>query len=46
MKRAYRLDVLTCPRCAGPMRLIATVDDPDVIATILAHLRGRPPPPP
>ena len=26
MKRAYALDVLSCPRCQGPMRLIAVID--------------------
>jgi hypothetical protein len=32
------LDVLRCPRCAGRMQLIATIDDPAVIQRILAHL--------
>src|SRR5215470_3501923 len=27
-----------CPRCAGRMELIATIDDPAVIVQILAHL--------
>ena len=31
-------DVLTCPRCGGRMRLIATIHDPGVIRRILAHL--------
>ena len=26
MKRAYSVDVLVCPRCAGPMRLVALMD--------------------
>ena len=38
MCRAFDLDVLRCPRCAGRMELIATIDDPAVIARILAHL--------
>src|SRR5262249_25812528 len=38
MRRAFNLDVLRCPRCAGRMELIATVDDPAVIHRILAHL--------
>ena len=38
MRRAFDLDVLRCPRCAGRMELIATIDDPAVIAQILAHL--------
>ena len=38
MRRAFDLDVLRCPRCAGRMQLIATIDDPTVIQRILAHL--------
>jgi hypothetical protein len=38
MRRAFDLDVLRCPRCAGRMQLIATIDDPAVIQRILAHL--------
>jgi hypothetical protein len=50
MRRAFDLDVLACPRCGGRMRLLATIEDPQVIRTILAHLgpsRGpRPQPTP
>ncbi len=28
--------MLACPRCGGRLRLIATVEDPDAIRTILA----------
>ncbi|HEV2054777.1 MAG TPA: transposase [Methylomirabilota bacterium] len=38
MRRAFDLDVLRCPRCAGRMQLIATIDDPAVIQKILARL--------
>jgi len=38
MRRAFDLDVLRCPRCAGRMELIGTIEDPAVIARILAHL--------
>jgi hypothetical protein len=34
----FGLDVLRCPRCAGRMQLIDTIDDPAVIQRILAHL--------
>jgi hypothetical protein len=34
----FDLDVLHCPRCAGRMHLIATIDDPAVMQRILAHL--------
>jgi hypothetical protein len=38
MRRAFDLDVLRCPRCAGRMQLIATIEDPAVIQRIRAHL--------
>jgi hypothetical protein len=38
MRRAFELDVLRCPRCAGRMELIATIDDSAVIHRILVHL--------
>jgi len=38
MRRVLALDVLACPRCGGRLRRIATVDDPAVVGTILAHL--------
>ena len=38
MRRAFDLDVLCCPRCAGRMELIAHIDDPSVIHRILGHL--------
>ncbi len=39
----FGLEVLRCPRCAGRMQLMATIDDPAVIQRILAHLGLRPP---
>ena len=38
MKRAFEADVLACPRCGGRMVVVATIDDPAVIARILTHL--------
>ena len=38
MRRAFALDVLRCSRCADRMELIATIDDPAVVARILEHL--------
>ena len=31
------LDVLACPRCGGRLRVIAIVQDPAVVRTLLAH---------
>ena len=50
MRRAFDIDVLTCPRCGGRLRLIATVEGPAAIRQILAALAsteecvGRAPP--
>ena len=38
MHRAFGIDVLACAQCGGRLRLIATLHDPAVIRTILAHL--------
>ena len=38
MHRAFAMDVLACGHCGGRLQLIATLHDPAVIRTILAHL--------
>ena len=50
LRRVYALDALACPRCAGRMRLIATITQVEVIRAILMPCgfptalpeRGRP----
>lgn len=37
-RRVFREDLEVCPRCAGDVRVLAAITDPDVIAAILAHL--------
>jgi hypothetical protein len=37
-RRAFEIDVLACPDGGGRLRLLATIEDPEVIAKILAHL--------
>jgi hypothetical protein len=39
------IDVETCPRCGGPMRLLALVTEPASVARFLRHL-GEPTAPP
>jgi len=34
----YEADPLECPKCKGPMRIIALIDDPLVVRRILEHL--------
>ena len=38
-KNVYEADPLLCERCGGAMRIIAFLDQPDVIENILTHLR-------
>ncbi len=54
MKRVFALDVLECPICCGPMKIIAEITQPSVIRRFLAALElpseppevvpARPPP--
>jgi hypothetical protein len=38
LKRVFNLDVETCDKCGGNVRIIASIEDPEVIQKILAHL--------
>jgi hypothetical protein len=38
MKRAFELDFLECPRCRGPMLLIACIMERDAIRAILGSM--------
>lgn len=38
IRKVYEADPLECPKCKGPMRIIALIDDPAVIRRILQHL--------
>ena len=37
-KKIYEVDPLECPKCQSEMRIIACIDQPDVIYKILSHL--------
>ena len=41
LKRVFAIDIATCPRCGGKLKVIACIEDPDVVATILEHIRAR-----
>ena len=36
--KVYEIDPLECPKCKGPMQVIALIDDPAVVRRILTHL--------
>ena len=41
LKRVFKLDVTVCSHCHGPVKVIASIEDPAVIKTILSHLEAR-----
>ena len=45
IQKVYEDDPLVCPKCKGPMRVIALIDDSDVVRRILEHLGGWAPEP-
>lgn len=45
MQRAFELDVSSCPKCSGRMRVLALVDNLKGARRILRHLGMRHPPP-
>ncbi|MFH1124884.1 MAG: transposase, partial [Pseudomonadota bacterium] len=49
IQKIYEVDPLTCPKCHGRMRILAFIEDEEVIKKILKHLglwdkKARPPP--
>ena len=41
LKRVFGIDIETCPACGGAMRIIACIEDPEVIEKILAPLDAK-----
>ena len=41
LKRVFNIDIETCERCQGPVRIIACIEDPAVIRQILDHLKSQ-----
>jgi hypothetical protein len=41
LKRVFNIDIEVCSRCGGSVRVIACIEDQDVIDRILAHLREK-----
>jgi len=38
LKRVFNIDIETCPKCGGAVKVIACIEDPVVIDKILTHL--------
>jgi len=43
LKLVFSIDIETCEKCRGSVRIIACVEDPAVIRQILEHLRKKEP---
>jgi len=43
LKRVFNIDIETCERCAGHVKIIGCIEDPAVIERILSHLKGKAP---
>ena len=41
LKRVFDIDIETCEACAGTVRIIAAIEDPIAIASILDHLEKK-----
>lgn len=41
LKRIFNIDIETCPKCAGTVKVIACIKDPVVIKKILTHLNEK-----
>ena len=38
LKRVFNIDIETCPECSGKVKLIASIEDPQLLKKILNHL--------
>ncbi len=43
LKRVFGIEIEDCARCGGKLRVIASIEEPAVIAEILAHLERTAP---
>jgi hypothetical protein len=41
LKRVFNIDIDICPTCGGSARIVACIEDPEVIGRILVHLAGK-----
>jgi hypothetical protein len=41
LKRVFNIDIETCSKCGGTIKIIASIEDPAVILKILTHLDQR-----
>ena len=41
LKRVFNIEIEQCVRCGGRLKVLASIEDPEVIARILAYRRER-----
>jgi hypothetical protein len=41
LRRVFNIDIETCQACGGAVRIIACIEDPEVIEKILTHLDAK-----
>jgi len=41
LKRVFDIDIETCTQCGAPVKVIACIEDPNVINKILTHLKKK-----
>ena len=41
LKRVFNIDIETCDRCGRSLKVIACIEDQDIIDRILTHLREK-----
>ena len=41
LKRVFGIDVEHCEQCGGPLKIIASIEDPLLIGKILQHLQEK-----
>ncbi len=41
LKRVFNIDIEVCSRCGGSVKIVACIEDQDIIDRILAHLRDK-----
>ena len=43
-RRVFKIDIKTCSKCSGAVKVIACIEDPVIIDKILTHLNEKAPP--
>ena len=41
LKRVFGIEIEQCARCGGRLKVLASIEEPEVIERILAHRRER-----